>query len=172
MKDYICKNTEYFYGNGYIAISIEIADLPKTFEINKKILLLKSLFHMSLVFVKGIVLKYGEESEQKVIDFFCDFVKDNKISFSNYKNEFRYVIDERGRETVIIMCDVLNIKEFFESLNKEFGFEIEIPPVHITLYTLQQDLGIGLNNSEDIEEKTKIITGQIHSEIKERLISL
>ncbi len=171
MKNYICNENEYFFGNGYIATSVEIKDLPKTLGINGKILFLKSSFHVSLVCVKNIVSKYGGNFEQKVIDFFCDFVSKNKMSFANYKNEFRYAVDkETGKETVIVMCDVSNIKEFFEALNKKLGFNVETPPTHITLYTLQQDKGIGLNNNPDIEDKTSIITKKILPEIKNKFV--
>lgn len=167
MKNYICNNTEYFFGNGYIAVSVEINGLPNTIEVNGKTLLIKSEFWVSLVCVKDIVAKYGENYEQKVIDFFCDFVQSNKISFSGCRDEFRYATDkETDRETIIVMSDISNIKEFFDALNKEFGFDIETPPTHITLYALQQDKGIGLNDSLAIKEKTKIITNQIPVEIK------
>lgn len=169
MKNYICNNSEYFFGNGYIATSVKIEGLPKVLEINSKTLSLKSSFHVSFVCVKNIVSKYGEDSEQKVIDLFCDFVSRSKISFINYREEIRYAVDKKtGRETLIVMCDVSNIKEFFEALNKEFGFNIETPPTHVTLYVLQQDKGIGLNNSSDIEDKTSIVTGQILPEIKNK----
>lgn len=169
MKNYICDSSEYFFGNGYIATSVKTKDLPKTFDINDKILLLKSSFHVSLVCVKNIVSKYGKDVEQKTIDFFCDFISKNKISFTDYKDEFRHVVDkETGRETVIIMCNVLNIKEFIETLNKKLNFDIETPPTHVTLYTLQQDKGIGLNNSSDIKSKTSVINGKISLEIKNK----
>ena len=171
MKKPICDNTEYFFDNikGYITLPVEAKDIPKTIDINGKTLLLKSTFHVSLVYVKGIVLKHGEEYEQKVIDLFCDFVRSNKISFTGYKDEFRRAIDkETGKETVIVMCDVLNIKEFFEALNKKFGFDIEIPPTHVTLYTLQQDKGIGLNDSLSIKEKTSVVTEKISEEIRNK----
>lgn len=170
MKKPICNNTEYFFDNikGYITLPVKAEEIPKTVDINGKTLLLKSSFHVSLMYVKGVVSKYGESFEQKIVDFFCDFVKSNKISFTNYRDEFRYAIDERGRETVIVMCDTLNIKEFFEALNKKFGFDIEVPPTHVTLYTLEQDKGIGLNDSSDIEEKTSVVTEQIPEEIRNK----
>jgi hypothetical protein len=172
MKNYICDNTEYFFGNGYIALPVEIEDLPKTIDINGKTLLVKSSFHVSLVCVKNIVSKYGEDFEQKVIEFFCDFVSKNKIYSLNYVDEFRYAIDkETGRETVIVICNVSNIKEFFESLNKEYGFDLEMPPTHITLYTLEQDKGIGLNTGSDLETKTSVITEQILPEIKNKFVA-
>ncbi|PCI27726.1 hypothetical protein COB55_05210 [Candidatus Wolfebacteria bacterium] len=167
MKNYICNNTEYFFGNGYIAVPVLIESLPKTLEVNGKILFLKSSFHVSLVCVKDIVSQYGTAAEQRVIDLLCNFVSENKISFTNYKDEVRYAVDEEtGRETLIVMSDVSNIDEFFKRLNKELGFNIEVPPTHITLYTLQPDKGIGLNTSSDIEEKSTILTEEIPEEIK------
>lgn len=169
--NYICNNTEYFFGNGYIALPVEIEGLPNIVDIDDKTFLIKSSFHVSLVCVKDIVSKHGEDYEQKVIEFFYDFVQSNKISFIGYKNEFRYAKDkETDRETVIVMSDILNLKEFFEKLNKKFGFDIEIPPTHITLYAIQQDKGIGLNNSFDIEDKTSVITEQIPLEIKNKFV--
>ncbi len=171
MKNYICDKNKYFFGNGYIATSVEIENLPKKLTLNNRTFLIKSSFHVSLVCVKNIVLRLGEDFEQKIINLFCDFTSKNKISFIDYKEEIRYAVDKKtGRETIIIMCDVSNLKKFFGALNKKFGLNTETPPTHVTLYTLQQDKGIGLNNISDIKDKTIIITEQISQEIKNKFV--
>jgi hypothetical protein len=162
-KNYICQGAEFCYGKGYITLPVEIGGLPQTLEIEGKRLTVKSSFHVSLVCIKEIVAKFGQDNknlEQEIIQAFCDFSSPNVISFLGYRNRFRYVkVGEK--ETVVVMCDVSNLKELFNHINKKFGFKLEVPPTHVTLYTLQPDVGIGLNNKADINAKTIEVTDQI-----------
>jgi hypothetical protein len=166
----ICGNTKYKYSKGYIGLPVEISNLPKTIVIDSKTLSLKSTFHVSLVCVKNILLAHKDipNLEKKILDVFCKFVSKNEISFEKYKDEFRYAKDGE-RETIVAMCAVSNIEKLFKILNKEFGLETETPPTHVTLYTLQPDMGIGLNNMSDIENKTEVIAEKMPTEVREIL---
>jgi hypothetical protein len=71
-------------------------------------------------------------------------VSKNDTTFIKYRNEFRLV--QRGeRISVIVMCDISNIDEFFKLMKKEFGIESDTQPTHVTIYTLQPNMGIGVN---------------------------
>jgi hypothetical protein len=58
--------------------------------------------------------------------------------------------DEEGKprivhaESIIQMVEVPQIGEFFEKLESILGHEIEIPPTHVTLYTVGDHRGIGI----------------------------
>ena len=42
-------------------------------------------------------------------------------------------------------------------LNQTYGLNLEYPPTHVTLYTLQPNFGIFLTDSTDIARRTKIV---------------
>lgn len=151
-KHYICGGNTFTYTKGYIALPVEISDLPESIEIEGETLHRKPSFHVSLLCVKDILEKYGDV-EKKILDFFCSFVKDNDISFVKYTGEFRLAKSEK-RKSVIARCEISNLKKFSESLGQELSVEIPPQPAHVTLYTLQPDVGIGLNDPKAMEENS------------------
>ncbi|TSC71162.1 MAG: Uncharacterized protein G01um101449_90 [Parcubacteria group bacterium Gr01-1014_49] len=151
-KSYICGGNKFTYSKGYIALPVEIAGLPESVEIEGETLQKKSSFHVSLLCVKDILEKHGD-LEKKILDFFCAFVKENDVSFVRYSGEFR-LAKSGERKTLVALCEISNLKELSESLGRELGFEIPPQPTHVTLYTLQPDVGIGLNSPADMKEKS------------------
>jgi len=151
-RNYICGGNKFTYSKGYITLPIEINDLPESILIGGETLYKKPSFHVSLLCVKDIIEKYGD-MEEKILNFFCSFVGNNDISFVRYLGEFRFAKNEE-RKTVVALCEISNLKELSESLGRELGVEIPPQPTHITLYTLQPDVGIGLNNPTTMEEKS------------------
>lgn len=66
------------------------------------------------------------------------------------------------RNAIIQFVKVPDVAEFYVQLEKILGFEISIPPSHITLYTKgkteRSKFGIGINSSEELENmKPKLI---------------
>jgi len=154
-KSYICDTQKFTYSKGYVALPIEIEGLPESIVVDGVELMKRSSFHVSLLYTKDILIG-NEDLEQKVIDFFCFFAKENDISFVRYTGEFRFVeLDER--KTVIALCKISNLKEFSEALGQEFGFDVPPQPTHVTLYTLQSDAGIGLNSPVAMEQNSNSV---------------
>ncbi len=158
MKNYICNSEKYISSKGYIHLPVQInGSLPKTVFIDGNNLSLKSSFHVSLICTKELVAKYGDESlEQKIVKRFCDFVSKEDINFIKFTGEFRLAILEE-RKTVIARCEVSNLENFTKELSKDLGVDIPTQPTHVTLYTLQPDMGIGLNSFEVLEHKSRTI---------------
>lgn len=156
MKNYICNEEKYAYGKGYIHLPIQISELPSEVEIDGDNLTIKSSFHVSLVCVKNLIEKYGAEYEQKIIDKFCEFISTDDISFLRFTGEFRVAKSEE-KETLIARCEVSNLEKLFKKLSSELNIEIPLQPTHVTLYTLQLDIGIGLNSFKELEEKSVVI---------------
>lgn len=151
-KNYICDGSTFTYSKGYIALPVEIKNLPESILIHGHNLQRKSSFHASLLCVKDILQK-NEDVEDKILKFFCSFIKENEVSFVKYTSEFRFSESEE-RKTLIALCEISNLKEFSQSLSKELGMDIPPQPTHVTLYTLQPDMGIGLNSLTDMEKKS------------------
>lgn len=164
IERYICNGNKYTFRDGTITLPVFLDNLPKELEIDGCKLLLKSNFHISLVCVGKIIEKYNiliPDFENLVIKDFCDFTKNNDVSLVNYSNEFRFVSQDE-RKSIVLMVEVSNINKFFDILNQKYRLNIEYQPTHITLYTLQPDLGIFITNSKDLEKLTKIIENPIN----------
>ncbi|MCR4263754.1 MAG: hypothetical protein NUV98_03500 [Candidatus Roizmanbacteria bacterium] len=153
-RNYICGGNKFTYSKGYITLPVEINDLPESILIEGETLYKKPSFHASLLCVKDIIEKHGNGNmEERILNFFCSFVKENDISFVKYSGEFRFAKSEE-RKSLVALCEISNLKKFSESLGQELGIEIPPQPTHVTLYTLQPDVGIGLNNPAAMEEKS------------------
>ncbi len=154
-KNYICDGTKFIYAKGYIGLPIALEGLPETITVGGQALKRKSTFHVSLLCVKELLLKKAA-TEQTILDQFCFFTKDHDISFIKFTGEFRHARDSE-RQTLIALCEVSSLKEFFTALAGHLG--IEIPPqlTHVTLYTLQPELGIGLNSAEEMAAKSVLV---------------
>ncbi len=119
---------------------------------------------MSLVCIGKIVEKNKVQIPNfvsSVIEDFCAFTQHTPVELARYRDEFRFV-EENERKSVVVMCEISNLDKFFTFLNKKYELNIEYPPTHVTMYTLQPNKGIFLTDSADI----KNLTEQIASPIK------
>lgn len=138
------KREKYKFDDDYIYLSLTIENLPPRLNVSGYELLAKEEFHCSLVCIRDLKEKYGDEVEEKILNLFYDFVSKNDTTFIKYRNEFRLV--QRGeRVSIIVMCDISNIDKFFKLMNQELGIESGTQPTHVTIYTLQPNMGIGVN---------------------------
>ena len=162
-KKLICENKFQFnLRNKVIGLPIKLENLPSRLEVESNDLVLKTSFHVSLVCIGKIIEKYNIsifDFENKIINDFCEFTKTNNIKVLEY-GDFKFAV-ENDLKTVIVMCKVSNLDKFFEIMNKKYGLEIEYPPTHATLYTLEGKLGIFLTDANDIKNLTKPITNPI-----------
>lgn len=142
-----------------IILPVSITGLPTEINAEGYKLTPRNEFHVSLVCIGKIIEKHNvsiPEFISKVTGDFCDFVQANNIDFLRYRDEFKFAAQNEKR-SVVVMCDVSNLEKFFVLLNKKYGLNLEYPPTHVTLYTLQQQMGIYLTDSEDIKKLTKLI---------------
>ena len=137
--------------DGYIQLPITIDHLPLKLCVLNYELLLKEEFHCSLICVRNLINKYGFGTEKKIIDLFNDFILNHDITLEKFYNEFRLV--RRGEKvSVIAMCNISNIDIFYKLLNEKLEISEVVPPTHVTIYTLQPNMGIGVNT--DLELRT------------------
>jgi hypothetical protein len=162
---YICGGSKFAYSKGYIGLPVIIDNLPMKVEVSGTVLKRKSSFHISLVCVKDILAK-KPDAEQVVLSEFCKFTSENDISFLGYTGEFR--LAEYGeRKSIVALCTVSNLNIFLELLSVKIGINIPAQPTHITLFTLQQEIGVGLNTPADMETKSRIV--ELPPEIRKAL---
>ena len=156
---FICDGEKYdFYeGTRTITLPVSVENLPNSIEAEGQTLVLKSSFHVSLVCLGKIMEKQTIailDFEKKIVADFCEFVQSVDISLVRHRNEFKFV-EEKDRKSVIVMCDVSNLESFFKHINQKYALQLEIPPTHVTLYTLQSDVGIFVTDSRDVKLLTK-----------------
>ena len=151
---------------GYLALLRENYDLPETFEIEGEVFKKKNEFHVSLLCVKNI-LKIKPEIEEEILKSFCEFIQINEIKFEDFTEEFRLAKDGE-RKSVVAMCHVSNLDKFNDYLSEKIGLKIPKQPTHITIYTLEPNVGVGLNSQEELEQKSKKI--EVPAEILARMM--
>lgn len=159
---FICGGEKYQVGGpteDTIILPVFPADLPAEISAEGYKLTPRNEFHVSLVCIGKIIEKHNvsiPDFISKITNNFCDFVQTNPIDFLRYRDEFKFAaLDEK--RSVVVMCDVSNLDKFFTLINKKYGLNLEYPPTHVTLYTLQQKRGVFLTDSEDIKKLTKQI---------------
>lgn len=163
MPKQICLSQKYQLAGpdkDTIGLPVKIANLPKQIEVEGYKLLIKTSFHCSLVCIGKIMEKYRilrPDFINEVVGDFCGFAQNKSVDFIRFSGEFRFA-SQNKRRSVIAMCEVSNLDEFYEIMNKKYGLKVALPPTHVTLYTLQPDLGIFLVNNEDIDNLTKAVT--------------
>jgi hypothetical protein len=162
-KELICGDKyQFFTKNKIIGLPVKLENLPNKIEVEGNSLLLRSSFHVSLVCIGKIIEKYNifiSDFENKIINDFCEFVKTNEVKVLQF-NDFKFVARDE-KKTVVVMCKVSNLDNFFYNINKKYKLEIEYPPTHVTLYTLDGKSGIFLTNANDIKNLTKSIPNPI-----------
>ncbi len=162
-KKLICENKFQFnIKNKVIGLPIKLENLPSKLVIEGNTLVLKEVFHVSLVCIGKIIEKYNvsiPDFENKIINDFCEFSKTNEIKVLEYC-DFKFVT-ELDQKTIVVMCKISNLDKFFKTINNKYELNIEYPPTHSTLYTLPGKSGIFLTNANDIKNLTKPIPNPI-----------
>ncbi len=148
----ICNTSNITYNKGYIALWLQNYPLPQTLEIDGCTLLKKDHFHVSLLCVKNI-LAVKPDIEDEILVHFCNFIQNNIIKFEGFTNEFRLAKDAE-RKSVVALCRVSNLHKFAEYLTEKIGIKVAPQPAHVTIYTLQPNISIGLNSTDDMEKKS------------------
>ena len=95
-KKYICNGEKYELGGttgDIIGLPLSFKNMPQSIEVNGDKLFIRNAFHVSLVCIGKIVEKYNiqiPDFVNKVVADFCDFVQDNPIELTCYRDEFRF----------------------------------------------------------------------------------
>ena len=163
--NFICDTEKYTFNDVSKTISLPIKsfELPKEFLIENNLLSLKLSFHVTLVPIGRIVLKHKIDIPniyELVLKDFCEFTNNNDINFETFSNDFKFCVEE-DKKSIVVMCKVSNLDKFFEMINKKYELNIECPPAHVTLYTIEFKKGIFLIDQEDIKNLTTSIDNPI-----------
>lgn len=162
-KQFICDGTKYELAgpnDDVIGLPITISDLPETIMVEGVELVRRPMFHVSLVCPGKIAEHHrlpAHDFVQEVVADFCAFVAQNDVSFARFTGELRFV-ESDGKKTLVGICDIAGLKDFFLQLSTKHSIDFEYPPTHVTLYTLGGGPGIFLTTSDDILNLTKVVS--------------
>jgi hypothetical protein len=141
----------YDYSSVFLA-DIPLTGLPEEVTINGQQLFVKDEFHITLVSIRYLAEQIQATNQESVlhqlIEEFETFTEKTSLEKYTISNDFRFVQD-KGRTTVIVMAEVLNLDKFFERLNQKFSIKLPKQPTHVTLYRYPKDfIGIGIPSAE------------------------
>ncbi len=153
--------TPYEYERGYIILRVNrFRGLPDKIIIEGTQLLIKSEFHISLVCTKRIAElidpSQKERIENEIVNLFRSFIEHRNIATFKSTKQLR-LVERDERRTLIMMVKLPGLNEFFESLSRQYHQEVPLQPTHITMYTRQPEVGIGILSNEELEHDSKPI---------------
>ena len=102
------------------------------------------------------ILETKPDAEEEILQHFCDFSEQHEIKFEGFTKEFRLAAREE-RKSIVAMCKISNLDTFAEYLTEKIGLPIPPQPTHVTIYTRQPNMGIGLNSPTELEEKSRVV---------------
>ena len=146
-------------GEKSIAIPLLIPNLPRKVSLDNSIFVLKSEFHATVLPIIKIKEKnkiFDTKFDDFIIDYFCRYVENRPIEFIKYTGEFR-IASKRDKKTIIAMCELSNLPDLYKMINEKYNLKLEVPPAHVTMYTLYNKLGIFIIDSDDINKMTKSV---------------
>jgi broad specificity phosphatase PhoE len=155
---------------GYVTLGHEIHGLTTQFEAFDKEWFLKREFHVSLICVKIILPQLFEKHDKEktntlLSESLIKVLSDYKPSFESFTGELRTAKDG-DKETIVAMCNVKNLNKVFEDLSSALDLPLELPPTHITLYTMANKKAIGIATKEELETLTTKLEDE---EIKDKM---
>lgn len=137
-------------------------DLPEHISIHGSELEKKSEFHVSLMHLEDVIPqlveasgKEEDEIGQELIRIYLKHLEASPITFEGFLDDLR-LAEKEERRSVVVRCVIANLDGFFEALEKAFNTHIDRQPVHVTLYTLGHNKGIGINRIQDMESLERV----------------
>lgn len=159
---------------GYVTLGHEIHGLTPQFKALGKEWFLKREFHISLICVKKIlpqlIEKHGNEKKANELlsQALIEVLKIHHPTFDNFTGELRTAKDG-DKETIVAMCAVKNLDKVFDDLNSTLDLQLELPPTHITLYTMANKKAIGIATKEELDTLTSKLEDETVREIAKPL---
>lgn len=147
--------------NGYISLAhIDLLNMPETVTVEGQTLLKKSEFHVSIMALKNLApmldSEHVEQAAETLTQSFLEFAKEHDLSTFHLMGEYR-LVTRAERVTIVAMVELDNISELFDYLRAKHGINFPTQPTHITIYTLQPEVGIGiLSRDELINESVSV----------------
>lgn len=148
------------YKWGYVIFPLELTLAP-TIKIDGQAYIAKKEFHVSLLCAKDYVAKLAKrlgKSEDEALRVLLDRTSLALGKYPLVLGPFLNVFlkaEKENRKSLVVRVKMNGLEKVLEFISKEISLPIEIPPTHITLYTLKNRLSVPLNSHKDIVAYSK-----------------
>jgi hypothetical protein len=168
----------YEYSRGYIIQRLGTNDaLPPHLLLGGIDYIAKPELHCSLIAIKKLVPRLAEHehlteevAEEKALTAAISALAQTRPTFKAYQPNVRIASQPgRDRQTVIIMAEVTNIEQTFSLLGKALDLEIPTQPTHVTIYTLENGLPIGVTSPSELAEITRALTASETDQLRQQI---
>lgn len=148
----------YKYEKGYLflPLDLEVKGLHADILLFGETYYLKSEFHVSLVCVKDIISSNASVDSGTVIVLFDEFIRKKSLSKVTFLPEYRLATHLDGGKSIIQKVVIDSLDEFFDTLRKELAVNLSNQPAHVKIYTLQKNMGIGVNTQSAYQDTLEI----------------
>ncbi len=117
---------------------------------------IKSEFHITIIgfkygeSVKKAIQKSGKQSEldSLIANTSWSFIEEPVVF--HIQKDYVFKKGSEHREAIIEMIYMKEAEEFYKKLNEILEIKIEEPPLHISLYTKGNPMGIGVNSFDEL----------------------
>lgn len=155
-----------------VQLDITVPDLPETIDVLDEHWVRKGELHVTLIGpgqkLQDRLRERNPDLSSKKTGRLVSLVLDETLAGKSFRvipqDELR-VAQENDSKTIIRMCRVEGAEEFFSELSRTLGSPIEVPPTHITLYTLRNGWPIGIYNKQRLDGVTRKLTNPEAHEI-------
>ncbi len=148
-------------GGGYISLrGFDLHNVPEKISVDGYDLLKKGEFHITIMALKNLAPMLNpdnmEEASEQLKQDFLEFVENHNLANFHLTGEYRLV--KRGElMTVIAMVQLENIDELFDYLRSKYGVNFPTQPTHITMYTLQPEIGISILSQAELDQDSVVV---------------
>lgn len=156
----------YKYDDRYFMQSLVHYDLPSTIYLAGVTYVAKPEFHCSLLAVKRLIPRLvtdhwisEDEAENLCVDAIQEVLTEVQPAFDGFTLEFRVATKPaEAKQTIVGMIKIVGLAEFLEKISSHIGLDIPMPTPHVTLYTLENGLPIGLTSQAEFDTLSRPMT--------------
>ena len=129
------------------AIVLELPDklfeaLPQTVAWEDQTYYKKDEFHVTLVHT-------NRDIKDALETLFGRFIVERPVRLLSFKDELRVARKGENRSTAV-RCEVSNLVPLFESISSQTGVDVPLQPTHVTLYSLERNVGIAIDSEAEM----------------------
>jgi hypothetical protein len=167
----------YAYSRRYIIHRLETNQfLPAHLHLDTHYIV-KPQLHCSLVAIKKLAPQLEQrdhltpdQAEQRALEVATAAIIKFRPSFQGYLDDIRIAANPaEQKQTIIIMAQVSHLDEVFQFINQTLHLTQPPQPPHVTLYTLSNELSIGLTSPEELATRTRPLTQTEHQKLAQQI---
>ncbi len=154
-KNIINTNSGLYLIYDYLTLPIDL-NISSKIKIGSETFFAKKGYHVSLLYFDGLSMII----QKKILDF----VKKYPVKIKRITKIYR-LVGQDDKQSIIVRVRLQGLRNLISSVNKHFGHNFVYPPTHITLFTLENQYGIGINSTSEYNKFTSQISERYSSKL-------